>query len=67
MKIRSEQNISFTAASKDVLLNGDYQFTQVTITGRNTGVITVTARPLLNLNSNVDFLLEEFEFIQGAK
>lgn len=49
--------------AKTILLNGDYTFTQVTIGGRDTNVITATARPRLENNNESDFVASEFEQI----
>lgn len=40
---------------------------QVTLTGRNTAIVTATARPLLENNAVGDFLPDEFEFIDGGE
>jgi hypothetical protein len=37
------------------------------ITGRNTAIVTATARPLLENNAMGDFLPDEFEFIEGGE
>lgn len=66
MRIPSEQNVVINSASKTVLLNSDYAFTQVTLRGRNTGVITATYRPLLDDNRESNFTDDDFELISGG-
>jgi hypothetical protein len=48
-----------------VLLNGDYTFTQITLKGRDTGVVTARYRPVLENNSS-GFVDDEFEIITGG-
>lgn len=67
MSIPSENSVTLNGASTTIPLNSDYTFVQVTLTGRNAGVVTATARPLLERNKAVDFLNDEFEFIEGGE
>lgn len=66
MSINSEQTKTFTGALNQIILNGDYTYTQVTINGRNTGNVTATIRPLLENNSPASFNDDDFEGIEGG-
>jgi len=64
MQIPREQNVIHAGGgSKTILLNPEYAFTQVSITGRNTGTITPLARPVLTANELADFNDTEFESV----
>lgn len=64
MSISSSQEATLVGGtSKNIALNGDYTYTQITITGRNTGVVTARARPLLSDNSEASFQDADFEVV----
>lgn len=68
MNIPSEQDVHHTGGGeKIIMLNSNYVFTQVTVTGRNTGVITSLARPILGMNALEDFEDEDFEAITDGE
>jgi hypothetical protein len=46
-----------------VVLDTNYEYTQVTIYGRAAGTVTVTTRPMLPSNKAADFVDAEFESI----
>lgn len=66
MNIPSEQSITVNGATKTIALNGNYTCTQITITGRNTGTVTPTIRPLLELNSPANFQNDDFEGVDDG-
>lgn len=67
MSIPSEKKFTINGATKTIPVNGDYAFVQMTLTGRNTSIVTATARLLLENNAEEDFLPDEFEFIEGGE
>ncbi len=66
MRIPSEQFKTVAGAIITVPLNGDYTYLQVTLHGRNTGVITPTIRPLLERNDTADFQADDFELVEDG-
>lgn len=46
-----------------VVIDPNYEYTQITIYGRETGTVTATTRPKLPSNKQADFLDTEFESI----
>lgn len=68
MPIPTEQNVLHTGGGDKIIhLNPDYIFTQISVTGRNTGVITPLARPILADNDVDSFEDEDFEFITDGE
>ena len=67
MRIPKEQTIPHSGGgSKTIDVNPDYQFTQVTVTGRNTGIVTPFARPLLTDNEPENYQDDDFEAISDS-
>ena len=67
MRIPTQQTINHVGGGSPlIMLNPDYQFTQVTITGRNTGEITPFARPLLDVNAPGEFVDDDFETVTDS-
>lgn len=66
MHIPSEQAITLNGATNTIPLNGNFTYTQVTINGRNTGTVTPTIRPLLELNSPANFHNDDFEGVDDG-
>jgi hypothetical protein len=63
MRINTEQQKTLIGAVNTIQLNSDCTYTQVTISGRNTGNVTATIRPLLENNDIDDFQDDDFEGI----
>lgn len=64
MNIPREQNKPHSGGGSLIIpVNTDCVFTQLTITGRNTGTITLSARPDLQENDSDDFDDDDFESI----
>lgn len=66
MTIPSEQHKILNGALHTIALNPDYTIVQVTLTGRNTGTVTATIRPILELNSPGDFIADDFEGVEDG-
>ncbi len=68
MRVPSSQEISVAGGgAKTIDLNSEYTYTQVTVTGRNAGSVTATARPMLANNEPNNYLPDDFEPITDGK
>lgn len=68
MRIPAEQKIVSPGGevNRKIAINPGYTFTQVTVTGRGSGVVTPFFRPILDNNQEGDFLDGDFESITGG-
>lgn len=66
--IRREQDVPHTGGGQKIVeVNPDCTFTQVTITGRNSGIVSCVARPVLSNNDPDDYADSDFETITDAE
>lgn len=64
MRIPSEIQKEISGEVAVIATNPDYTFMQITLGGRNTGTVTVTARPILPTNDPDSFQDDEFEHVE---